>query len=236
MAGEGLAFAPIVWQRLPALVHQELADWWKDPTVGQRLIADAAALAGADAMFVFGAAEAVRSEVASGLRGDSALDALASGEDARQGAELVQALRAAAAHAVVAAVPSPGTLQRELEGEDPEAAHDAFTDFVTSYLEAGADAVAVTGADALELNGAMDRAVRLVDLFSRPLLAVFFGEDGETKAWDAQGDALAVISAEGDWPHNAAGVVITPGDVSDRWDAARLRAVGAARPDGPSSS
>ena len=67
-----------MWERLPALVHQERADWWKDPTVGQRLIGDAAALAGADAMFVFVAAEAVRSAVAEGARGDAALDALAS--------------------------------------------------------------------------------------------------------------------------------------------------------------
>ncbi|HET6868828.1 MAG TPA: hypothetical protein VFH80_23145 [Solirubrobacteraceae bacterium] len=235
LAGEGLAFAPIVWEGLPALIHQEQADWWRDPTVGQRMIADAAALAGADAMFVFAAAEVVRSAVAEGARGDAALDALASLKDARHGPELVQALRATARHAVIAAVPSPGTLQRELGSEDSDAAEDAFTDFVTRFLEAGADAVAVTSTESLELNGAMDRAVRLVELFGRGLVAVLSGEDGDTKAWDEQGEPLGVITSEGDWPDRASGVVITPGDVSARWDAAQLRAVGKARPSGISS-
>jgi hypothetical protein len=235
LAGEGVAFAPIVWERLPALVRQERADWWKDPTVGQRLIGDAAALAGADAMFVFAAAEAVRSAVAEGARGEAALDALASVKDARHGPELVQALRATAQHAVIAAVPSPGTLQRELGSEQSDAAEDAFTDFVTRFLEAGADAVAVTSSESLELNGAMDRAVRPVELFGRRLVAVLWGEDGDTKAWDEQGEPLGVISPEGDWPDSPVGVVITPGDVSARWDAARLRAVGNARPPGISS-
>lgn len=236
LAGEGLAFAPIVWERLPAVVHQERADWWHDPTVGQRLIADAAALAGADAMFVCVAAEAVRSAVAAGERGDAALDALAAGECARRGAELVKSLRAVAPHAVIAAVPAPAALQRELGGDEPDAAEDAFTDFVSSYLEAGADAVAVTGAEALECTAGMDRAVRLVELFGRRVFAVCSGDGGDTKAWDEQGEPLGVISADGVWPDRAAGVVITPGDVSSEWDAARLRAVGTARPVGTSSS
>jgi hypothetical protein len=235
LAGEDVAFAPIVWERLPSLVLQERADWWKDPTVAQRLIADAAALAGADAMFVFAAAEVVRSAVAEGARGDAALDALASVKDARHGPELVQALRATAPHGVIAAVPAPAVLQRDLDAEEPDAAEDAFTDFVSRYLEAGADAVAVTGAEALEVTEGMDRAVRLVELFGRRLLGVC-GDDADTKAWDEQGEPLGVISSDGDWPDPASGLVITPGDVSPRWDAARLRSVGNARPAGISSS
>lgn len=235
MAGDGVAFAPIVWERLPSLVHQEQADWWKDPTVAQRLIADAAALAGADAMFVFAAGEAVRSALAEGARGDAALDALASGEDALCGAELVRALRATAQHAVIAAVPAPAVLHRDVDAGEPEAAEDAFTDFVSGYLEAGADAVAVIGAEALEVTDGMDRAVRLVDLFGRRLLGVC-GDGADTKAWDEQGEPLGVITPDGDWPDRASGVVITPGDVSPRWDAARLRSVGNARPAGISSS
>jgi hypothetical protein len=229
LAGHGLAFAPIVWDRLPALVHQESDDWWRDPTVGQRLIGDAAALAGADAMFVFVAAEAVRAVAAAGSAGDAALDGVGSGEDARRGDELVRALRAVAPHAVIAAVPAPATLQRGLSGEAAETAEDAFTDFVSGSLEAGADAVAVTGDEAVEVNAGMDRALRLAQLFGRPLLAVC-GDEDATKGWDEKGEPLGVISCAGDWPENTAGVVITPGDVSGRWDAARLRAVGTARP------
>ena len=235
LAGEGVAFAPIVWERLPTLVHQERADWWRDPAVGQRLIADAAALAGADAMFVFAATEAVRLANADGARGDAALDALASGETARDGVELVRTLRAVASHAVIATVPAPAVLRRELGGEEPDAAEDAFTDFVSSYLEAGADAVAVVGAEALEVTDGMDRAVRLVELFGRRLVGVC-GDDADTKAWDEQGEPLGVITSEGDWPDRTSGVVITPGDVSPRWDAARLRSVGNGRPAGISSS
>jgi hypothetical protein len=235
LAGDGVAFAPIVWERLPALVHQDQAGWWKDPTVAQRMTADAAALAGADAMFVCAAAQAVRSAVAEGMRGDAALDALASGVDARCGVELVRALRATAQHAVIAAVPSPAVLQRELGADEPEAAEDAFTDFVSSYLEAGADAVAVIGAEALEVTDGMDRAVRLVELFGRRQVGVC-GDGADTKAWDEQGEPLGVISPDGDWPDPASGVVITPGDVSAHWDAARLRAVGNARPAGIPSS
>jgi hypothetical protein len=235
LAGEGVAFAPIVWERLPALVHQDQAGWWKDPTVAQRLTADAAALAGADAMFVCAAAETVRSAVAEGAHGDAALDALASGEDARCGVELVRALRATAAHAVIAAVPSPAVLQRGLGADEPDAAEDAFTDFISGYLEAGADAVAVIGAEALEVTDGMDRAARLVELFGRRRVGVC-GDGADIKAWDEQGEPLGVISPDGEWPDRASGVVITPGDVSARWDAARLRAVGTARPAGISSS
>jgi hypothetical protein len=52
---------------------------------------------------------------------------------------------------------------------------------------------------------------------------------GETSAFDEHGDPLGVISPDGEWPAVAVGVVITPGDVSGVWDAARLRGVGAAR-------
>lgn len=211
------------------MVHQERANWWRDATVGQRLIGEVAALAGADAMFVFVAAEALRAAVAAGTSGDAALDGLSGGESAERGAELVRALGAVASHAVIAAVPAPATMQRELNGEESEAAEDAFTDFVSSSLEAGADAVAVTGPEALEVNAGMDRALRLAELFGRRLLAVC-GEHEDTTGWDAAGEPLGVISGAGEWPDRASGVVITPGDVSGRWDAARLRAVGTARP------
>jgi hypothetical protein len=229
LGGDGVAFAPIVWQELPALVHQNRDGWWRDPTVGQRLIGDAAALAGADAMFVYAAHEAVRAVAATGERGDAALDALSHSVEARRGVELVRALRAVALHGVIAAVPTPCTLQRVLSGEELEAAEDAFTDLVSGSLEAGADAVAVTGDDPAEVRAGVERAARLGELFGRRVLAVCQG-GGEAQAWDEQGTPLGMISSRGDWPAGASGVVITPGDVSAHWDAARLRAVGTARP------
>ncbi len=229
LAGEGVAFAPIVWERLPALVHQEHEDWWQHPGMAQRLIDDAAAVAGADAMFVYSAHEAAHAAAATGERGDAALDALSGSEYARRGADLVYALRAVARHGVIAAVPAPGTLQRVLSGEELEAAEDAFTDLVSGSLEAGADAVAVTSDGPAEARAGVQRAARLGELFGRRVFAVCQGGD-EAQAWDERGTPLGVISSGGDWPAGASGVVITPGDVSSRWDAARLRAVGTARP------
>ena len=231
LAGNGVAFAPIVWAQLPELVRQEHADWWQDATVGQRLIADAAALAGADAMFVFVADEAVRSSLAEGQRGDAALDALAATEAAGRGVALVRCLSRVADHAVVAAVPAPTALARALEGDEPEAAEDAFTDLCSAYFAAGADAVAVMGEEGGEVGAGVTRATRLAGLYGRLLMGVAEW-DGEVEAWDEHGEPLGVISAEGEWPERAWRVVITPGDVSGRWDAARLRAVGAARPVG----
>jgi hypothetical protein len=231
LAREGLAFAPMLWERLPALVHEQQADWWQDPTTAQRLMSDAAGLSGADAMFVLVAREAVRCAAASGARGDAALDALASMPEARRGIDLVRALHDVAPYGVIAAVPPPAALQRALGGEEPEAAEDAFTDLVSGYLEAGADAVAVTGNEKAEVSAGLARAARLGALYGRPVLAVCMGS-GETSAWDEHGAPLDVISEAGEWPPLAFGLVITAIDVSAGWDAARLRAVGMARPAG----
>jgi hypothetical protein len=234
LAGRGLAFAPIVWEALPALVHQERADWWRDPTVGQRLIADAAALAAADAMFVFAADEAVRIALAAGERGDAALDALASTAAVVEGAELLQCLREVAEHGVIAAVPAPEALHRALDGAETEVAEDAFTDLCSAYLEAGADALAIMGEEGGEVGAGVTRAARLAGLYGRPVLGVA-DRSGAVEAWDEHGEPLGVISTQGEWPASLTGVVITPGDVSTRWDAVRLRAVGAARSAGTSS-
>jgi hypothetical protein len=234
LAGRGLAFAPIVWEALPALVHQARADWWRDPTVGQRMIADAAALAAADAMFVFAADEAVRAALAVGDRGDAALDALATTAAAADGAELVRCLREVTDHGVIAVVPAPEALHRALDGAEPEVAEDAFTDLCSAYLDAGADALAITGEDGGEVGGGVTRAARLAGLYGRPVLGVA-ERNGEVEAWDERGEPLGLISAQGEWPALVTGVVITSGDVSARWDAVRLRAVGTARSAGTPS-
>lgn len=197
--------------------------------MAQRLIADAAALAGADAMFVFVAQEAVRAAAMAGERGDAAIDGLAAGEDAVRGAAVVACLHEVSRHAVIAAVPPPAVMMRELEGEEPEPAEDAFSDLARGMLEAGADAVAVTGDDAADVGAGVARATGLAQFFSRPVLGVCLAE-GAVTGWVAGGGPLRVVSTSGSWPQDCRGVVITAGDVSGRWDADRLRAVGSARP------
>jgi hypothetical protein len=229
LAGEGLAFAPILWEQLPELVRQPRPDWWRDPTTGQRLIADAAALARADAMFAFAAHETVRAAVAAGQRGDAAIDALAQGPEAAQGAALVACLHEVGGHAVIAAVPAPAVIRRELSGDEPESAEDAFSDLALSYLQSGADALAVTGDDVGEVAGGMARAAQLSELFARPVLGIC-QVAADVQGWAHGGGDLSVVSASGEWPPAGSGVVITPGDVSADWSAEQLRTVASGRP------
>lgn len=229
LRGGGPAFAPLLWEQLPALVHQEREGWWQDAATGQRLIADAAALAVADAMFVLVAAEAVRAAVAEGARGDEGLEALTGLDAAARGFELVQCLHDVASHATIAAVPAPARLLADLGGEEIEAAEDAFSDLASAYLRCGADALAVTGVQEEDVRSGVARAVAVATLYDRPVLGVCVGEE-TGYGWDQDGTPLGVISGEGDWPAGASGVVITPGDVSGRWGADRLRAIGSSRP------
>ena len=201
IAGRGAAFAPILWEQLPELVRQPQDGWWRDPTVARRLLADAAALALADAMFVcVGADEVVDS-----------------------GVPLVSAVREVDSFAVVAAVPAPLDLMRSLGLAEIEDAEDEFSDLAVAYLGAGADAVAAVGGDREDVDGGVVRAARAGGLFGRPALGVC-GEQG----WVDGGGELGVLSADGSWP-DGPGVVITPGDVSGRWSAGQLHAVGSAR-------
>lgn len=227
MAGTGRAFAPMVWAQLPELVRQPALDWWRDPTVGQRLLADAAAIAGADAMFVLVARELIRSAQAAGLTGDRAIDGLAGGGDARDGVALLACLSEVARYAVIAGVPDPFVLRGALGGEELETAEDAVSDLCTAYLQAGADALAVIGSERSQVADGVSRAAMVAGLFGRPVLGVVLS-DGGAAGWVHGGGApLAVVSDEGVVSGDG-GVVITDGDVSGRWDAERLAGTGAA--------
>jgi hypothetical protein len=227
IAGEARAFAPILWQRLPELVRQPRADWWRERATGQRLIADAAALAGSDAMFAFTAAEAVSGAVAEGRVGDDVIDELGHSRDAQRGEELVATLREVADHAVIAALPAPRALMRDLGGQELEVSEDAFSDIALGYLKAGAHALAVTGTERAEVSEGVLRAAHVGQLFARPALGLCLA-GGDVAGWVHDGLPLGVLSEEGEWPAAGPGIVVTPGDVSGRWSADRLRAAGGA--------
>jgi hypothetical protein len=215
LAGRGVAWAPLLWERLAELVRQPAPEWWRDATVAQRLLVDAAGVAGADALFVVARASG---------NGLAALDSVADGDDVRAGCELVGRLRESAPFAVIAALPGPERLLRDFEVDDLDAAEDALADLARAFLEAGADALAVIGADA---RAGARRVSAVGTFFGRPVLAIAPGA-----AWfEAGSDAsVATVSPAGAWPALAAGLVVTGDDVSALWDADRLHAVGAARP------
>jgi hypothetical protein len=228
LAAQATAFAPILWEHLPELVHQSGVEWWRDPNAARRLFADAAAIANADAMFVFAAQAALLDASAEKRVGDHAIDTLAQRPMVAAGAELIALLRAVHSFGVIAAVPAPSVLLRALDGHEPEAAEDAFADLIVSALDAGADAVAVTTTDTGELSDAVTRASRLAELFQAPVLGLRLDPTG-AGGFVRGGPELVVLSSDGAWPSEARGLVITPGDVSGRWDAEQLRAAGSHR-------
>jgi hypothetical protein len=201
--------------RRAALARPPAAAWWRDPTVAQRLLADAAGVAGADAMFVLAAPGEHGG-------GDDALDALADGDDERAVRDLVARLRASAPFAAIAALPDTATLLREFAASDEDVAEDALADLARGLMDAGADALAVVGDDVRE---SARRVAGIGAFYGRPVLAV---EPGG--AWFESGSQapVALVDGAGGWP--AAGLAITAGDVSVRWDVDALRAAGEARP------
>jgi hypothetical protein len=223
VAGEGVAFAPYVWERLPQFVHQAADDWWRDGTIARRLLLDVASLAGADAMVVGACADALRAVAANGSGAD-VLDSFADTEEARGAFAVVEVVVASTPFAAVAWLPDLETLAGMLGGagdEAEEVAEDALSDLARGFLEAGADALLVMAPDAGAVRAAAGRVARVAEYYRRPLLAAA-GSD----AWieGREGVDVRVLGEDGLWPSPAAGVVLTE-DVSMTWDADRLAAV-----------
>jgi hypothetical protein len=228
VAGEQLAFAPLLWDEVAALVRQPAPGWWRDPTAATRILGDAAALAGADALVVRALDAAVDEQ---GARGDDALDALARSEPARQALALLERLAQSGGYAVLAGLPDIGGLQRRMGAGDPDVAEDAFSDLARASLEAGADGLAVVGTDGAAVGPAGERAGVLGAFYGRPVLTAVVG-DGLAEGWLAGRPDVPVgfLATDGAWPDQDRGIVLTPGDVSARWGVDALRAIGEARP------
>lgn len=230
-AGEALAFAPLLWDDVAALVHQPAPGWWRDPTAATRILGDAAALTGADALVVRALDAAVDELAEQGVRGDDALDELARSEPARLAIALVERLAQSSPHAVLAVLPDIAGLQRRLGADDVDVAEDAFSDLARASLEAGADGLAVVGPESAAVEPAGERAGTLGAFFGRPVLSAVVSEVA-AEGWLAGRPDVPVgfLTEDGAWPDQRSGIVLTPGDVSRRWDVDALRAIGGARP------
>jgi hypothetical protein len=229
-AGDGVAFVPYVWEELPQFVRQPVEGWRDDPTTARRLLQDAASLAAADGMVIGAGPDVVRRAAAAGETGPDALDDLARTEAARRGYELVEVLVASVPFAVVAALPDLATLEREHGGDDPEAteiAEDALTDFARGFLEAGADALAVIGDDPESVRATARRVHGVASYYGRPVVVACVSP-GEPGGWveGEDGVTVAVVGDDSPPPDLASGILLTDGDVSTRWDADRLHALG----------
>lgn len=224
LGGDGVAFAPYVWERLPEFVHQPAADWWRDANTARRLLVDAASLAGADAMVVDACGDALRAAAARG-GGIDELDRFAETEEARDAFAVLEVLEASVPFGAVARLPDLDMLAGSLGGGDPEAgevAEDALSDLARACLEARADALLVMGSGAEAVRMSAARVAGVAEYYGRPLL-VAAGPDAWVEGRD--GAEVCVLGDDGAWPSLQAGVVLTE-DVSGRWDADRLAEVG----------
>jgi hypothetical protein len=227
-AGDGLAFAPLLWDRVAELVHQPGSAWWHDPGAATRILIDAATLAGADALLVSALPAAVDELAATGAQGDDVLDGLAGSEPVGRAVALLERLARSDSRAVVAVLPDAAALLRRMGADDEYVAEDALIDLARAALEAGADGLAVIAADEAAVVASGERAGSLAALFRRPVVSAVLGGD----AWVEQRPEVPVgfLRDDGGWPAQDAGIVLTPGDVSSRWDVDALRAIGAGRP------
>ena len=199
--GGGVAFAPILWERLRELVRQPQDGWWRDPTSGAgcwpmrrrwrwptrcscacrptrvcpRGCAGGSRSRGRRVRGDRGASDSRRADAGAGQRGDRG----------RRGRVL-------------------GPRDRVLRGGRRRARR-------------------IRRRTQLRSRRGRARRAEAGGLFGRPVLGVC-GEEG----WIDGGGALGVVSVKGEWPAGR-GVVITPGDVSGRWSAEQLHAVGSAR-------
>lgn len=220
--GEGVAFAPFVWERLPHFVHQHADGWWRDGTTVRRFLLDVAGLARADAMVIGGCADALRT-VAAGGTGVNVLDRFAGTDEAHDAFAVVSVLTDSAPFAAVAWLPDLRLLTETLGGggdEAAEVAEDAVCDLARGFLDAGADALLVMSADAEAVRAAAHRVAGVAHYYGRPLLAAA----GST-AWVEGRDEVAVHVLGEDAAPPVTGIVLTE-DVSATWDADRLAAVG----------
>jgi hypothetical protein len=229
LEGADVAFAPLLWERLPELVRQDTPRWWQEAVRGRSLILDAAGIAAADAMFVAAADEAAAT-VAAEARGSGALETIVEHPEIRAGFELLTAMRDTVPFAVIAALPDAVALARRFDAAEPDDAEDALSELARESLSAGADALAVLGDDAGDVRDSALRVAGIGRFFGRPVLGLCATAAGMDGWAEGAAGAVAALAPDGAWPALRAGVVITPGDVSGRWDADTLRTIAGSRP------
>ena len=227
LGGEGVAFAPYVWEHLAEFVHQPATDWWRDGTTARRLLVDAASLAGADAMVVDACGEALRA-VAAGGPGVDVLDGFV---EHGRGAQRVRAYRGARR---VRAVRGGGAPARPRDARGVARRRRArgrrggrgCAQRPRARVPGGRRRRA-SGHGSRRRNGGRRRceSAGVAKYYGRPLLAVAAGSEAWVEGRD--GVDVRILGDDGAWPTLSAGVVLTE-DLSKTWDAAGWPKSGAA--------
>ena len=223
LAGTGdVAFAPLAWSRLPEFVHASVpGEFWLDTGVTQRLLTDAGDVCAADALAVplLPGLRAGAATAPAGPVGNS--DEVAGLPEVLATTALIGRLAAAGTTGQIAELPTLGQLAGLLPGAAAEDTEDALSDLARACLEAGADAIAVRGADHSDVASTVDAVAALADYYGAPALGV----DGQ-RGWAARESVpVGLLGQTGDWPALARGLILTGGDITSWWTPAKTRAV-----------
>ena len=225
LGGDGVAFAPYIWERLPEFVHQPAADWWRDANTARRRLLPTPPRSPARTRW-----SSTRAATPCGRPPPGAAASTSSTASPRPRRRATRSrswkcstLRCRSGRWRGCRISTCSSVS--LGGRDPEAgeaAEDALSDLARACLEARADALLVMGSDAEAVRVSAARVAGVAEYYGRPLL-VAAGQDAWVEGRD--GAEVCVLGDDGAWPPLQAGVVLTE-DVSGRWDADRLAEVG----------
>jgi len=222
--GDCVAFAPLVWARLPEFVRSSVVpEFWLDIATTQRMLGDAASVCLADALAVpllprLGPAGAITAP---------SPDEIAELEEVAASAALLGRLRAIGEVGLVAEFPGLGELARMFPGASDLDLEDALNDLVRIGLEAGAQAAVVR----VPVGEDLTRSLAAVAPVAGYYFASVLGVDGERASAFHDSCQVALLGHDGSWPELSRGVVLSAGDVTEWWTPDDMRAVLAGRGD-----
>ena len=204
-------FAPIAWANLPVLVNSVVEpEWWSNAATCRRLALDLIGATGATAMPV----EVLHPELCAALfAGDDKEEAAEDVLDqsaVRAALEVMRQLVSTIPVGVLAVLPDLGYLS---EAVGTDGADDVVCDLAREVMPLGVAGVVVV--DSTGSGAAVRRVVRLAENFDCPVLLLSAGSEATGGAWRVErAGAPGVVSLDSSVP---TGVLLTPGDVSDRW-------------------
>jgi hypothetical protein len=221
-----VAFAPLVWSRLPEFVRSPSgAEFWRDLGATQRMLGDATRVCHADAITV-----PLLPRLGSGVGRSAAATCseFAGLAEVAAAAALLDRLHAIGEAGLVAQLPTLADLARLFPEEADEDREDALNDLVRIGLEAGAQVVVVRASNDGELSGSLEAVAPLATYYCSTLLGV----DGQRASAFNDSCQVAVLDRGGRWPELSSGVVLTVGDLTEWWTPDDLRTVLSGRADG----
>lgn len=210
----GTAFVPVLWDGLPDFLQSAAPPGWRrDADLLQRYLGEAVAVCRASAVAVPLPGPRLWDDPANAEVGlDDVLDL----PEVATALEVIGRLSAIGRTPAVCAVDAGGALRRRFPEEDPDDRDDVVSDLARGACERGAQAIAVHGPTAEEVDTCLANLRGIGRYYDVPLVGVT-----PTTAWVVgSGRTLAVLTPGRPWP---GGVVVTSEDVTTTWSAQEVR-------------